>query len=1077
MNKKLVFEVLDDIASRQQEAVAIVDRDSRRLTYARLKESSSALAVRLGEQVSVAGQVIGVFLPESAAYIISIIGIGKAGGIFLPLNPDYPEERLKTLLAFIRPGAYITSPSFKDRLLELLILAGLDTDVPILTDVEGLDPVMAQNWVQPGLSGEESYYLLYTSGSTGEPKVIEGVHKGLSHFIHWEMATFGLDQQVKTALLAPISFDVSLRDIFVPLLAGGTVFIPAREIKADPSSLLQWIADSRINLLHIVPSIFRLFIQFLETQAEPAPYISGLKHLLLAGEPLYFRDVHGWQKIAGDQAELVNLYGPTETTLAKLFYRIPASVTEPSVLARIVPLGKPISNTMALILKDNKIAQIGEIGEICIKTPFRSKGYYRNPGMTAMKFRQNPLHEDYEDIIYCTGDLGRYLADRSIEFVGRQDSQIKVRGNRVELSEVEGVLQQVTGIGQCLVIPIHKSDHEIVLACYYTGTEGIASSAVAYLSRFLPDYMLPSFFIRLDAFPLGLNGKIDRKALPLPEEVLYDKLEYIPPSDELEALLCRIWSEVLGIRKIGVSNSFFELGGHSLNAVKVVSGIYTHTGKQVPLKEFFDLPTIRLLAEKLRGLEQSAIDPILPLPLSGHYGVSHAQKRLLMLDLAGPGLYAYNMVGTWKFTRSFDEHAFGKAFGAIVSRHESLRTSFMTVNGEFRQKVNQQPDFKLEWLDLSGSADPAVIDQLIQREIHYSFDLSGEILLRATLIKLGAEEYVFILNLNHIAGDGWSMRLIVHELLTFYAAFTGNLPDAQAPLALQYKDYAAWQNERLAAGKWDHQKQYWHRRLSDVPEPFQLPIDYARPSGVHFEGANYPFSLDRDESARLERLAAEHHVGIFALLLSVIKVVLYVNSGTSDILVGIPSAGRNHPALDNQVGLYLNNLVIRSAIDRNTAFSQFIRHTQAVIAGALENQDYPFDRLVEELGTGRGPSGNPFYTVLVVMNNNGLNADKEDVKGLEEAFGIQPYSFRPDISKLDLSFFLTEEDPIQVDLEYNTQLFKKATIIKIARDFRQVIQSIGTNIHLTIGDLGWQLSDKDRESALKSKTGIISEDF
>ncbi|QXV63864.1 amino acid adenylation domain-containing protein [Mucilaginibacter sp. 21P] len=535
MNKKVLHTLIDEHSHHQGERIAIKETLGG-LSYIKLRAYSNAIGHGLVGLGLLPGEAAGVYLPGGMGYVSAILGVNKAGGIFMPLERKYPDNRLRWLLEYVSPGLIITDAEGAEKLkaitqegsyrLGRLLVISLSPSELRMREYEASTGYSAELTlctadVAIDLTGEEGNYLLYTSGSTGYPKVIEGCHKSLSHFIHWEVKEFGLNSESLVSQLVPLSFDVSLRDIFAPLLSGGTLCIPDEGLKGDPVGLLKWIRSEGITLIHTVPSLLRLLTRELELNPGLKAGLSTLQHLLLSGEALYGKDVLHWRKAAGGGVELVNLYGPTETTLAKVYNRIGDDAGDPGA---VIPLGNPLPNTAVLICNDNTQSKIGAIGEIYIKTPFRSRGYYKDASLTAGSFIQNPLHNDYEDIVYRTGDLGKYLADRSIAFVGRQDSQVKIRGNRVELSETERVLHGYPGISQAVVIAIKGADESDVLACYYVATGAIDDDELRnYLKAHLPDYMHPSYFCQLDEFPLNLNGKVNRKALPRPEDLLYEK--------------------------------------------------------------------------------------------------------------------------------------------------------------------------------------------------------------------------------------------------------------------------------------------------------------------------------------------------------------------------------------------------------------------------------------------------------------------------------------------------------------------------------------------------------------------------
>ena len=563
MEKKVVSSVFECQAVLTPDAAAIIT-ETDVFTYSELNGLANRTAQALIKIGGARGEITGIFLSSGFNYVASLLGVMKSGGIPMPIEPDFPEKRLEYILSMTRPKIIITNESTLSLLKAALEKITGFPAVQILSITEKLDFKLYNS---TGVSGfteissdnfdliphpDDGAYIIFTSGSTGEPKIIQGMHKSLSHFIHWEMTEFSLDSSIRVSSLAPVTFDVSFRDIFVPLLSGGSMCIPSKETKMNIESLMNFIIQKKITLMHIVPSVFRLIMKTAEEFKCPAESFDSLKYILLAGEPLFGRDVIKWREMFGLKTELVNIYGPSETTLAKLFYRFRNSQVEPN---KILPLGKPISNTAVLILKDNRICGTGELGEIYIKTPFRTKGYYNNDEQNKAAFIQNPLN-DQPDIIYKTGDLGRYIgADNLVEILGRLDGQVKIYGNRVELPEIERTILNIEGIEQTVVLP-HKKDDDIKLICYYSQTKNIEISAMRdHIKKFLPAYMMPAFFIKMDKFPLNINGKIDKKRLPPPGLMLEPDAADLP-STENEKQIAVLWMEILELKKIGVNTTF-----------------------------------------------------------------------------------------------------------------------------------------------------------------------------------------------------------------------------------------------------------------------------------------------------------------------------------------------------------------------------------------------------------------------------------------------------------------------------------------------------------------------------------------
>jgi amino acid adenylation domain-containing protein len=573
-------------AAAHQNATAIRHSQGE-ISYAALQNASKNVAGFLQAHLDFQqGDVVGLALPMGPAYVVAALGVAQAGGIFMALDPGLPPRRLPQLLAKAQSKLIFTE---KESLPHWTQAAA-----PI--SVIELETVLSQNFQPQPVAFDENAasYIVFTSGSTGEPKAILGTHKGLKHFLEWEIQEFRLDPSSRVSQLAPPTFDVSLRDILTPLLAGGTLCIPPSDTRLDSRSLLRWLDSEAITLVHCVPSLFRELIRELETHPQPTSLLTKLQFILLAGEPLYGVDVQRWQTLMGDRTQLVNLYGPSETTLAKAFHRIPNTPLEAS---RMIPVGRPIPGAALLLLKDGVLCDRGQIGEVFIKTPFMSRGYLGDPTLTSEKFVQNPLTPNTPDTVYQSGDLGRYLPDWSVELLGRQDGQVKVNGNRIELAEIEQALLRHPSVTQAVATAHNSPNHQVSLTAYIIASETLADLDLrTHLGEWLPPAVHPSFFVQLESFPLNLHGKVMRKSLPKPSELLYLHNPKVEPDGLVEAQLAELWSSVLDLRSISVTHTFAELGGDSLKAVRLLSKIFHQFGTQVKLQEIFPRSTVRELA-------------------------------------------------------------------------------------------------------------------------------------------------------------------------------------------------------------------------------------------------------------------------------------------------------------------------------------------------------------------------------------------------------------------------------------------------------------------------------------------------
>jgi amino acid adenylation domain-containing protein/non-ribosomal peptide synthase protein (TIGR01720 family) len=1049
MNKKLVHSVFAHIAARFPEHIAI-EEENCSIDYRTLNRRADSLAHQLRAEGIGSGSVVGLFLPPGIDYVLSLLAVLKAGGVFLPLDVDSPEKRLRFLLKKAEPSVIITQTGLQHVLAQRTALdqSGKKTEYTCLC-VDGTEQAQsAEDFSTDDLEAvadpDGGCYLLFTSGSTGEPKAILGRHKSLSHFIHWEIKEFQLDHRVRVSLLAAPTFDVSLRDIFIPLLTGGTLCIPSPATRSSASGLFAWIRTTQLHLIHCVPSLFRLISRELAHQPDPRTALPDLQTVFLAGEPVYGQDVREWYSLTGRRPALVNLYGPSECTLAKVFFRIPDSAWEPQA---IIPLGQPIANTALLILRNNRLCGIGERGELYIKTPFLSKGYYKDEALSSAVFVQNPLNPE-PDLIYRTGDQARYLEDRSVEFLGRLDNQVKINGIRIELGEVEQAALQYPAVQQAVVIahtPGRTSAQATgpVLVCYYTAAQELPQETLRdHLRQYLPEYMIPPFLVQLQEFILNQHGKVDRRALPQPEELLYQRIPYQAPKNQTEEKLATIWGEILGLEKVGVQSPFIELGGDSLKALRMLSKIYKVFGVELSLRDFFAVPTIAGLSQLLAERDQVTFQPIPAQPEQEDYPVSHAQKRLWTLQQLDIDARAYNLPAAFRLKGPCDVDAFSTALHQLTERHEALRTCFVSQgDGEVRQKVQQAPGIDLQIIDLRGENNPEVqAEQAVQEDRLQPFDLSVAPLLRVKLIRLDESSNLLLFNIHHIICDVWSLDILVREFATYYhAARQGGVPNKIQPLEIQYKDYSVWQNSLLADKQGEQQRQYWLNQLRAPLPQLDVPTDYVRPAVQTFSGDTAHLVLDTNLLTALQKLSQHCEASLFMTLTALVRVLLYRYTGQEDLILGVPVAGRQHPDLESQVGLYVNTLALREQLRPAEPFIIFLDRIKRSTAAAYDHQLYPFDRLVDELELERDMSHAPLFDVMVMLQN--VAPVDLQLDGLE----ILPWDEENhwETSRFDLMFhFMEQNEGLRLDLNFNTDLFTPERIQNMLKHLEQLAAAV-----------------------------------
>jgi amino acid adenylation domain-containing protein/non-ribosomal peptide synthase protein (TIGR01720 family) len=987
-----------------------VMHDNRKLTYTELNYQSNSIGHALNNELE---EFVGIFLPNGIDHVKSILGILKAGSAFVPIDTMAPLERINKIIKKAKIKKIITNIEYLEDLEYILEQLSLSTKIIVIEEI-------IENGENLSLQSEEngSAYLIFTSGSIGEPKAIVGMQKSLSHFIHWESKEFKIDENFIISQLAGVTFDVSLRDIFTPLINGGTLCIPNDKNEMD--SLSQWLSENKLTLLHIVPSVFRILSKTIEKEK---PNLSHLKYILFAGEALYGSDILTFHKLY-PHIKFVNLYGPSETTLAKIFNRI--EMNSIINIHNIIPLGKPISNTSILILKNNRLAQVKESGEIYIKTPFRSKGYLDDAKLTNQFFVQNPLNEA-TDIIYKTGDIGKYQSDGTIEFIGREDTQLKINGIRVELGEIEMVIKGYQKIENAIVSHHLSNANDIILLCYYIEKEAFEEDEIIdYLFDILPNYMIPSFFVKLKAFPLNANGKIDKKSLPKPEKLMYIDKAFEKPQDLVEEELAKLFSEVLKIDMVSRDINFVKLGGNSLNAISLLAKINKYFHIKIDLKTFFENQTLEKLAIIVSCSNIQKSNRIESIRERDFYDVSHAQRRLWVLDRIENGLNAYNIVGAIAFDTDINKDILKQSIFLLISRHEILRTNFKIINKEPQQIINISPsDNSFESVIVED------IEEYIFSQSENIFDLEKDTLFYVKCIN---QRTVF-LNMHHIISDGWSIGIIIKELSIIYTALINKETPLLPLLDIQYKDYTYWQNNTLKDKEFvaKHQS-YWHNLLKNSVN-LNFPLDYSRPTKQTFDGKNHHFRFNKELTKKIINFS--DNATLFTFLFTITNILISKYTNQNELILGTTVANREEESLFNQIGFYTNTLALKTILNPNGSFSENLKRVHDNCLEAFSHQSYPFDKLVDELDLDRDLSQNPLFNIMIILQNN----ENVDIKFSDLKSNARDIELN--ISKFDMTFsFFEINDELELVLEYNTNLFKEGTIENICFNLEKLIESI-----------------------------------
>jgi amino acid adenylation domain-containing protein/non-ribosomal peptide synthase protein (TIGR01720 family) len=1060
MQRNSIVEQFEFVATRFGAAIAVRE-DDRRVAYDALNTAANRIAHGLlGRGLQPRdGAIVGLFMEPGIDYAAGLLGVAKAGAAFLPLPCDLPERRLAAQLEKAAVTHIVTDLRHRERLAECLAAAGRAAIVTIADSGDDRTGAISGN---PGIAigPADPCYVMFTSGSTGAPKAILGQHRGLSHFLRWEISELALDEHCRGSWLAPTTFDVSLRDILVPLMVGGTLCVPAPETRVIPHLLADWLAGQGATLVHIVPTLLRLLTRELARRGSEQPPLPALRHLLVAGEPLFGADIAAWHEAAGNGAEVFNLYGPSETTLAKVFHR--TSTTQDD-RRKVLPIGKPLPGAEVLILNGNRLCRPNEIGEIHIRTAHRSLGYLDDPALTASVFVPNPLTGQADDIVYKTGDLGRYSAEGLVECLGRMDGQVKINGVRIELGEIEAALRQIAGIDQAVAAVHSGGDANPVLVGYYTTEAGAAPAQAAIeaeLQRQLPAAMLPHLLVPLAELPRTVSGKVNRKALPKPEELLYERLPFAEPEGEVETAIAGIWRELFGLGRVSAVAGFRDLGGDSLKAIRATMRIWEEFGVDIALREIIGNPTVRSLAAIVAT--RAGDLAIVRQPDAPSYPASSGQARLWRLDRMGIAPTAYNLAEALLLDGPIDAEALERGLAAVVARHESLRTTFLAEDDQVRQLVHDSLAWRLETVDLSRRADAAAeADRLAEANRQFAFDLAHGPLFRLVLVNLphgadGRVRSLLLFNIHHIICDLWSLDLLFRELAQAYA---GQAPSAAPPL--QYRDFVMWQQSRVAAGEYTSSRLYWLERLRGLT-PLQLPTDRPRPSVQRFQGTTARFRFDPAVSLAMAEFAERRGVTPFVVLAGLLAALLHRYSGQGDVAIGMAVAGRSHPSIASVVGYFANTVVLRETVDPAQPVEALLSAVAASVAGALEHQHYPFDALVEELAPVRDMSRSPLFDVMIIDHafesaNLVLDGVRATPYGRENAWGFSRY---------DLVFhFQRDAEGVVLDLNYNTDLFDAARITRAGGHFQELARAAVLAPDTPVGDLPILTGDERDEIA------------
>ena len=1060
---ELVIEMLNSRLRVSNHLLAVSQGDHG-WSYAELATRANDLAQALLNQGLPKGAPVAVLGNRCFGLIASMVGVLLSGGVLLTVDRHLPLHRQRLMLQTAKVEYLILLDDLPEaksgQKLDSRMVLQIDPDTAYITTPAS--PYALKPIPLPELLPDDPAYLFFTSGTTGVPKGILGSHKGLGHFLSWQRQTFAVGSADRCAQLVSLSFDVLLRDVFLPLVSGATLCLPDDDEILASDHIFTWLEREQITRLHTVPAIVQSWL------LNPDPHVSlaNLRSVFFAGEPLSEALVRHWRTAFPEAGDIVNLYGPTETTLAKCCYIVPSEIC-----SGVQPIGKPLPDTQALVLGTHgQLCGIGEPGEIVIRTPFRSLGYLNLPA-AQQRFVKNPFRDDEQDRLYFTGDRGCYQADGLLKILGRLDHQVKIRGVRIEPDEVMAVLAEHPAVKSCVAIARTDKPGQTILVAYVvaaTPTQDLLTELRTTLSQRLPSAMIPSAFVFLEQLPLTANGKVDHQALPAPDlaSIAVDE-SWVMPQTPIEELVAGIWSQMLGVLQVGRYSNFFDLGGHSLLATQLISRLRDTFQIEMPLRRLFEAPTLAELATSIEDAQHADLGmlmpPLKPVLRDRTLPLSFAQQRLWFLDQLELGSPAYNIPAALRVTGSLNVAALERALQDILRRHEVLRTSFITVNGSPVQVIDPNPTLTVSVVDLQALAETeqaAEVQRLVCEDAQKPFDLCRSPLIRATLLQLGKNSHALLFNMHHIASDGWSMGIFIHELSSLYQAFCARKPSPLPELPIQYVDFAHWQRQYLSGEVLERQLDYWKQQLAGIPPLLELPADRPRPPERTFQGGTIPMELNADLMKQLKSLSQQSGTTLFMTLLAAFSALLSRYSGQEDIVVGSPIANRNRGEIESLIGFFVNTLVLRVQLQDNPSFEEVLKQVRQVSLDAYTHQDMPFEQLVEALRPERNLTNSPLFQVMFVLQNAPMG--ELELPGVN----LTPIEGESVIAKFDLTLFLGETAAgLKGRWEYNSDLFEAATIERMSQHFQNLLEAIVANPQLRVAQLPL-LSEAERQQFL-----------
>ncbi|HEU5379576.1 MAG TPA: amino acid adenylation domain-containing protein [Ktedonobacteraceae bacterium] len=1009
---------------------------SEQLSYQELNVQANQLAHYLQRLGVGPESLVGVCMERSFEAVIGQLAILKAGGAYVSLDPATPPERLAFMLEDTQASLLLTKRGSLDPHLAYHgQVISLDREHPFYDQESPLNPTSS-------VSAQNQAYVIYTSGSTGQPKGVQITHRGLANLIRWHQQAFHITPQDRATQVASLSFDASVWELWPYITAGASVYFPDEETRVDPPRLQDWLLAHAITISFLPTPLAEHILRL------PWPTATELRILLTGGDKLHH------YPSASLPFQVVNNYGPTENSVVTTSCLL--STQEQDSLSPSI--GCPISNTSVYVLDAQMLpVPVGESGELYIGGASLARGYLKRPDITAERFVPDPFARDLGACLYRSGDLVRYRSDGHLEFMGRLDFQVKIRGFRIELGEIEALLSSHPGVQDAMVLASEKEDGEKQLVAYLIPARQAPPSLRelrTFLQQRLPRYMVPTAFLWIEAWPLTVNGKVDRQKLPAPAQATIQRSEVFQPArTPLEETLVALWSEVMSISQVGIHDNFFDLGGHSLLATQIVARIRHTLGIELSLLDFFQAATPAAVASQIErsGNTEKRLPAIRPAVQQDDCPLSFAQERLWFLDQLAPEIAFYNIPIALRLTGALDIAALEQSLADIVSRHNALRISFVQLGDAPVQHVVASRQIALCKIDLRAlpaAEVMAVARQRMVTEAHCPFDLSVDPLLRMFLLQLSEEDYILLLVMHHIIVDGWSVKVLFQELTQLYASYVTGVPVSLPALPIQYTDFACWQREWLQGEALEQQLSYWKQQLHDSPPLLPLPIDRPRAEAQTFHGAVQVVTLAPQLAEALKELSRQEGVTLFMTLFAAFNALLWCATGQEDIPLGTPVANRTQIETEPLIGFFVNTLVLRTNLADDPSFLALLKQVSEVALEAYAHQDAPFECVVEAIHPERNIGYNPLFQVLFALQDT----SHQDLELPEVS--VEPLVVETKMALFDISMEVAEvATGLRVSMSYSTDLFDEATIVWMLKHYETLLSSIVANPELRLSQL------------------------